>query len=53
MPRVRIVTDSTGDLPQDVIESLGITVLPLVIQLGSTNLRDGIDVTAQDFSRAQ
>ena len=50
MPRVRIVTDSTADLPPDVIESLGITVLPLVIQLGSKKLRDGIDVTARDFS---
>ena len=50
MPRVRIVTDSTADLPSDVIESLGITVLPLVIQLGTATLRDGIDTNAQDFS---
>ena len=50
MPRVRIVTDSTADLPPDVIESLGITVLPLIIQLGPSNLRDGIDINAQDFS---
>ena len=50
MPQVRIVTDSTADLSPDVIESLGITVLPLIIQLGTTNLRDGIDITARDFS---
>lgn len=50
MSRVRIVTDSTADLPPDVVESLGITVLPLVIQLGSGKLRDGIDTTARDFS---
>jgi DegV family protein with EDD domain len=50
MPRVRIVTDSTADLPPDVVESLGITVLPLIIQLGTANLRDGIDVNSSDFS---
>ena len=50
MPRVKIVTDSTADLSPEVIESLGITVLPLIIQMGSKSLRDGIDVTAQDFS---
>ena len=50
MARVKIVTDSTADLPPDVIESLGITVLPLIIQMGQKSLRDGIDVNAQDFS---
>jgi len=50
MPRVKILTDSTADLPPDVIESLGVTVLPLTIHLAQKNLRDGVDVTAQDFS---
>lgn len=50
MPRVKILTDSTADLPPDVIERLGITVLPITIHLGQKDLRDGIDVTAQDFS---
>jgi DegV family protein with EDD domain len=50
MPRVKILTDSTADLTPDVIESLGITVLPITIHLGQKNLRDGIDVTAQDIS---
>ena len=50
MPRVKILTDSTADLPPDVIERLGITVLPITIHLGQKNLRDGIDTTAEDFS---
>jgi DegV family protein with EDD domain len=50
MPRVKILTDSTADLAPDVVENLGITVLPITIHLGQKNLRDGIDVTAQDIS---
>lgn len=50
MPRVRILTDSTADLPPDVVERLGITVLPLTIHLGQKNLRDGIDTNAEDFA---
>ena len=49
MPRVKILTDSTADLPPGVAEELGITVLPLTIQLGNKKLRDGIDVTPADF----
>jgi len=49
MPRVKILTDSTSDLPPGVAEELGITVLPLTIQLGQKKLRDGIDVTAAAF----
>lgn len=49
MSRVRILTDSTADLPPDVVERLGITVLPLTIHLGPKNLRDGIDTNAEDF----
>jgi DegV family protein with EDD domain len=49
MPRVKILTDSTADLAPDVIQNLGITVLPLTIHLGQKALRDGIDITAQDF----
>lgn len=49
MPRVKILTDSTADLPREVVEELGITVLPLTIQLGNKKLRDGIDVTATEF----
>lgn len=49
MGRVKIVTDSTADMPPQVVEELGITVLPLTIHLGQKNLRDGIDITPADF----
>lgn len=49
MNRVKIVTDSTADMPPGVVEELDITVLPLTIHLGSKALRDGIDITPADF----
>ena len=49
MSRVKIVTDSSADMPPEVVEELGITVLPLTIHLGQKSLRDGVDITPADF----
>lgn len=49
MSRVKIVTDSSADMPPEVVEELGITVLPITIHLGQKSLRDGVDITPADF----
>ncbi len=46
---VKIVTDSTCDLPKKVIEDLGITVVPLFINLMDRGYLDGVEITRQDF----
>jgi DegV family protein with EDD domain len=46
---IRIVTDSTCDLPQSVIDELGIAVIPLFINFGNTGYRDGVDMTRAEF----
>lgn len=46
---IRIVTDSTCDLPQSVVDSLQITVLPLYINIGNTAYLDGVDMSRQAF----
>lgn len=46
---VRIVTDSTCDLPADEVGRHGITVVPLSVFFGDEGLLDGIDITAADF----
>ncbi len=46
---VRIVTDSTADIPAELIADLGITVIPLQIIFGSETFRDGVDLTAEQF----
>ncbi len=49
MGNIRIVTDSTADLPQDLTEALDITVVPLKVSFGKDVYRDGIDITADQF----
>ena len=49
MPSVAVVTDSVADLPSDVAEELGITVVPLVVRFGTDVYRDGIDLTPEEF----
>ncbi len=46
---VRIVTDSTCDLPAETIARYGIGVIPLYINVGRQGFLDGIDITRQEF----
>ena len=46
---VRIVTDSTSDLPPEICRELDITVVPLTVNFGDTGYRDGVDLSADDF----
>jgi len=46
---VKIVTDSLGDIPSEVAEELGITVIPVNVIFGTISYRDGIDLTTEQF----
>ncbi len=46
---VRIVTDSTCDLPSETISEYGIWVVPLYINIGKQSYLDGVDITRQEF----
>ena len=48
---VRVVTDSTSDITQARAEDLGITVVPLTIDFGTEQLRDGVDIQPEAFFR--
>jgi DegV family protein with EDD domain len=48
---VKIVTDSTADLPRDLAVELGITIVPLQIHFGDEVYRDGVDLTSSEFYR--
>lgn len=41
---VRVVTDSTSDLPRDLAQALGIIVVPAYVHFGSKSYRDGVDI---------
>lgn len=46
---VRVVTDSTSDLPHDIVERYGITVVPLTVFFGEEALLDGVDIDPNSF----
>ncbi|HNT76379.1 MAG TPA: DegV family protein [Anaerolineae bacterium] len=46
---IRIVTDSTCDLPAETIARYGIGVVPLYINVGKQGFLDGIDITREEF----
>ncbi len=48
---VRIVTDSTCDLPAEVVARYGIYVVPLYINIGGHGYLDGVDISREDFYR--
>lgn len=48
---VGIVTDSTCDLPREVIEAHGIRVVPMYIHTEGESYLDGIDMTREEFYR--
>lgn len=49
MNRVKIVTDSTVDLSEDMIKSLEIEVVPLSITINNETYLDRVDITPQQF----
>jgi DegV family protein with EDD domain len=46
---IKIVTDSTCDLPQAVLEKHGITVIPLYVNFGAQSYLDGIELSRRQF----
>jgi DegV family protein with EDD domain len=46
---IRIVTDSTCDLPEEIVNQHSITVIPLAINVGEKSFLDGVDLTRSEF----
>ena len=46
---ISIVTDSSCDLPEEVVRAHGIHVVPLMVVFGDESFRDGIDIDAATF----
>jgi len=49
--KIRIVTDSTCDLPDPVVQRHGITVVPLYINQGKNSFLYGVVISRDDFYR--
>ena len=46
---IHIVTDSTSDITAAEAQTLGITLVPLVVRFGDDQYRDGVDLDADAF----
>ena len=46
---VKIVTDSSADLPAELIQELGITVVPLYVRFGEKTYRERVDISEDEF----
>ncbi|HSM23693.1 MAG TPA: DegV family protein [Anaerolineaceae bacterium] len=47
--RIKVVTDSVCDIPEELIEQLDITVIPSYINIGNQSFLDGIEMTHSQF----
>jgi DegV family protein with EDD domain len=48
---IKIVTDSTADLPHQLAKELGITVVPVYLRFGDEVFRDVVDISQDEFYR--
>lgn len=48
-PAVRVVTDSTADLPPALVEELAIEVVPLLVIFGEEQFLDGVNLNSEEF----
>ncbi|HEY7983754.1 MAG TPA: DegV family protein [Ktedonobacterales bacterium] len=48
---IRIVVDSTADIPQERAQNLDIEVVPLMVLFGDESYRDGVDLDTATFYR--
>ena len=46
---IRIVTDSSADLPADLVQKHQITVLPCYVVVDDQTFKDGVDIQADEF----
>jgi len=47
--KIALITDSTCDIPEELVEKYEINIVPLTIVWGGEQYRDGIDINAADF----
>jgi len=46
---VRIVTESAADIPSEIADELGITIVPSYVVFGTESYRDGIELSKEQF----
>jgi DegV family protein with EDD domain len=47
--RIGVITDSTADIPPDLVDKYGLIVVPQILILGNETWRDGVEMDAPTF----
>lgn len=48
---VKIISDSTSDLSQDLLDRYNITLVPLIVRLGDQQYEDRVNITSEEIFR--
>ncbi|MFG1921569.1 DegV family protein [Cryptosporangium sp. NPDC048952] len=51
-PHVAVVTDSTSDIPRDLVARYDLTIVPTFVTIGEVTGREGIDISSADVAVA-
>src|SRR3990172_2050665 len=46
---IKVVTDSTADLPLELARRFGVEVVPLYVHFGTETRKDGVDIGPEEF----
>jgi DegV family protein with EDD domain len=46
---IHIITDSSADIPKELIEKYNLHIVPLSVRIGDEEYKEGIDLTPQEF----
>lgn len=49
MDKIKIITDSTSDLPEEILRQYDIEVLPLLISIGEKTYKDKVDINLEEL----
>lgn len=46
---IAVVTDSTADIPSDLVKEHALTIVPAFVRFGDEEFRDKVDISTEDF----
>jgi len=49
MKKIKLISDSTCDLSQELIDKHGIEIVPLYVSFGEESYKDGVDLSSQEM----
>jgi len=46
---IQVITDSTADIPSEIIKQLNIRIVPIYVRFGDKTYRDRLDINSEEF----